>query len=149
MFKRILCPTDLSERSFPALEIAVQIAHQFGSSITMLNVHDDFMNDEEMQMLRVSVNKMKSRFKSSALASKQKMQESLKKLHTEDIQIDYVLREGKPEQRISEYANEQKMDLIVMTTDGRDSLKDFIMGTIAQQVVGGAGCPTLVIPVKK
>lgn len=148
MFQKILCPTDLGERSFPALEKAVQIAHQFGSSITMLNVHDDFMNDEEMQMLRVSVDKIKERFKARAVESKRRMREILEKLHAEDIEIETVLRQGKPEQRIAEYANEKKMDLIVMTTDGRDSLKDFIMGTITHQVVNGAHCPTLVIPLK-
>ena len=44
MFTHILCPTDLKERALPALKKAVQIAHQFNSKITMLNVQDEFMN---------------------------------------------------------------------------------------------------------
>jgi nucleotide-binding universal stress UspA family protein len=148
MFKRILCPTDLGERSFPALEKAVQIAHQFGSRITILNAHDEFMNEEEMQMLRVSVNKMKKRFAETAKESKNKMQESIKELHAEDIDIDYVLREGKPGHCIAEYANDHDINLIVMATDGRDNLMDFVKGTVTEHVINHAHCPTLVIPCK-
>jgi nucleotide-binding universal stress UspA family protein len=54
MFTHILCPTDLKERAFIALKTAVQIAHQFNSRITMLNVHDEFMNQQEREMLRMS-----------------------------------------------------------------------------------------------
>ena len=38
--------TDLKERSDMALKKAVQIAHQFGSKITLLNVHEAFMENE-------------------------------------------------------------------------------------------------------
>ena len=55
MFTHILCPTDLKERAFIALKKAVQIAHQFNARITMLNVHDEFLNKEEREMLRVSL----------------------------------------------------------------------------------------------
>jgi hypothetical protein len=47
MFTHILCPPDLKERALLALKKAVQIAHQFNSKITMLNVHDEFINRSE------------------------------------------------------------------------------------------------------
>ncbi len=148
MFKRILCPTDLGERSFVALEKAVQIAHQFGSKIIMLNIHDEFMDEKERKMLRVSVNEMKGKFSKTARNSKEKMREGIEKLHAEDIEIEYVLREGKPEKTIAEYANGNNIDLIVISTDGRDNIKDFVSGTITEQVINEAKCPTLVIPFK-
>ena len=148
MFKHILCPTDLGKRSFPALKKAVQIAHQFGSRITMLNIHDEFMNEKERQTLRVSVNDMKSKFKKTAEECKKKMRESISSLQAEDIDIEYVLREGKPETHIAQYANGNDIDLIVIATDGRDNLKDFVTGTITEQVINSAKCPTLVIPFK-
>ena len=146
MFKRILCPTDLGERSFTALEKAVQIAHQFNSKIIMLNIHDEFMDEKERQMLRVSVNEIKEKFAKTARESKEKMRDRIKRLHAEDIDIEYVLREGKPEKTIAEYANGHDIDLIVISTDGRDNLKDFVTGTITEHVINEAKCPTLVIP---
>lgn len=43
MFRHVLCPTDLKERAYIVLRNAVQIAHQFNSTITLLNVHPEFI----------------------------------------------------------------------------------------------------------
>ena len=146
MFKHILCPTDLKERSDMALKKAVQIAHQFGSKITLLNVHEEFMDKEEREMLRVSVNKMKEKFSRIALDSKEEMKSVIHRLHAEDIEVDYLLHDGKPETVIVEIAKQLGPDLIVICTDGRDSIMDFVAGTIAEHVINASPCPVLVIP---
>lgn len=149
MFKHILCPTDMKGRAKLALKKAAQIAHQFGAKITMLNVHPEFMDREERTMLRVSVEKMEIKCREIALESKAEMQAIIKKLHAEDITVDYLLREGKPEKVIAEVAREIDADLIVLCTDGRDSLKDFVSGTITENVINSLVCPVLVIPCKQ
>ena len=149
MFKHILCPTDMKGRAKLALKKAVQIAHQFGAKITMLNVHPEFMNREEREMLRVSVEKMEAKCRQIALESKAEMQAIIKKLHAEDIAVEYLLREGKPEKTIAEVAREIEADLIVICTDGRDNLKDFVTGTITENVINSLVCPVLVIPEKQ
>jgi hypothetical protein len=63
MFRHILCPTDLKERAYNSVKKAVQIAHQFNSRITMLNVHKEFMDKHEREMLRVSVEKVKEKYR--------------------------------------------------------------------------------------
>ena len=148
MFTHILCPTDLKERALLALEKAVQIAHQFDSKITMLNVHDEFMNKKEREMLRVSFDTLKDEYAQVAIASREKMRGSIRNLHAEDIQVDYKLRDGKPAKEIVKVAERRGVDLIVMTTDGRDSIKDFVTGTITEHVINHAPCPVLVIPYK-
>ena len=62
MFKKILCATDLNVASSAAVIRAVQLAHQYGSKIIMLNVHEEFLSKEELGMLRVSISSMKSKF---------------------------------------------------------------------------------------
>ena len=149
MFKHILCPTDMKGRAKLALKKAVQIAHQFGAKITLLNVHPEFMDREEREMLRVSVEKMEAKFRQIAIESKAEMQAIIKKLHAEDIVVDYLLREGKPEQAIAAVAADLNVDLIVICTDGRDNLKDFITGTITENVINSLVSPVLVIPCRK
>jgi len=148
MFKHILCPIDLKGkgRAKLALKKAVQIAHQFGAKITVLNIHPEFMQSEERQMLRVSVEKMESKFRKIALESKQEMQAIIAKLLTEDIEVDYLLRQGKPEKTISNVAGELGVDLIVICTDGRDNLKDFVTGTVTENVINSLVSTVLVIP---
>jgi nucleotide-binding universal stress UspA family protein len=148
MFTHILCPTDLKQRALLAVKKAVQIAHQFNSKITMLNVHDEFMNKQEREMLRVSFETLKNKYAQVAVESREQMRGSIHKLHAEDIQVDYMLREGKPARKIVEAAEKLGVDLIVMTTDGRDSIKDFVTGTITEHVINHAPCPVLVIPYK-
>jgi len=149
MFKHILCPTDLKERAFIALKKAVQIAHQFNSKITMLNAHPEFMDQQERQMLRVSFDGLKEKYRRIAVESREEMKAEISKLHAEDIQIDYVLREGKPETIIVEMAEKLGIDLIVICTDGRDNIMDFVTGTITEHVINHASCPVLVIPYQK
>ncbi len=149
MFKHILCPTDMKGRAKLALKKAVQIAHQFGAKITLLNIHPEFMNREEREMLRVSVEKMEAKCRQIALESKAEMQAIIKRLHAEDIEVDYLLRDGKPEQAIAAAAAEIGADLIVICTDGRDNLKDFVTGTITEKVINSLVCPVLVIPCSK
>lgn len=147
MFNHILCPTDLKERAFVALKKAVQLAHQFNSKITLLNVHDEMMNKKEREMLRVSFNKLKDKYRDIALASKAEMKKTIARLHAEDITVDYLLREGKPEKAILDVAQKLDIDLIIICTDGRPHhLRDVFTGTITEYVVNHALCPVLVLP---
>lgn len=145
MFNHILCPTDMKERSDLAIKKAVQIAHQFGSKITLLNIHEEFMDKEEREMLRVSVNKMKEKYRRIAIDSKEEMKAVIHKLHADDIEVDYLLHKGKPEKVIVEVADQLGADLIVICTDGRDNIMDFVTGTITEHVINAATCPVLVI----
>jgi nucleotide-binding universal stress UspA family protein len=149
MFKHILCPTDLKERAELAVKKAVQIAHQFGSKITLLNIHSEFMDESEREMLRVSVNKIKEKYKQIAMTSKEEMKAVINRLHAEDIEVDYLLHKGSPEKTIVEVADKLGIDLIVICTDGRDNIKDFVAGTITEHIINAASCPVLVIPFKK
>ncbi|MGD8366034.1 MAG: universal stress protein [Desulfobacterales bacterium] len=146
MFQHILCPTDLADRSLLALEKAVQLAHQFGAKITLLNIHAEFMNKEEREMLRVSVEKMKKKFAETAIQAREKMKEMIHDLHADDVPLNYMLREGKPSRTIPEVAKEVGADLIVIATDGRDNIADFVAGTITEHVINHSPCPVLVIP---
>ena len=149
MFKHILCPTDLKERADLAVTKAVEIARQFGSKITLLNLHEEFMDQEEREMLRVSVEKMKEKFTRIAVDSKEKMRAVISKLHADDLEVDYLPHKGKPQKTIVEVADKLGVDLIVMCTDGRDNVMDFVTGTITEHVINTAHCPVLVIPYKK
>jgi nucleotide-binding universal stress UspA family protein len=139
----------LKARSDIAAKKAVQIAHQFGSKITLLNIHQEFMDKEERKMLRVSVNEMKEKYRRIAIDSKEEMKAVIHKLHADDVEVDYLLRDGKPEKVIVEVAEQLGTDLIVISTDGRDNVMDFVVGTITEHVINAAPCPVLVVHYKE
>jgi nucleotide-binding universal stress UspA family protein len=52
---------------------------------------------------------------------------------------------GIPYRKIVEVAEEEKADLIVMTTHGRTGLSHLVMGSVAEKIVRTAPCPVLTI----
>ena len=146
MFKKILVALDLSPRSCKALEKAVQFAHLYNSQIILLNVHEEFMNKNEMVMSRVSVNKLQNTFQTISVNAKSKIDHLLHNVHGDDIKTNVVLREGKAGKTIINYSEEIKPDLIVIGSNGKDSLSDYILGTTTSYVVDNSKFPVLVIP---
>ena len=146
MFKNILCPVDMHPRSKMALKKAISIALQFNSKITLLNIHEEFMSKKQMVMSRVSVSALGEEFKKIATEAKNDMKDLVKELEAEDIECEYILRDGKASEIILKLSDQIDADLIVMGTNGKDSLTDFIMGSTAQNVIQRSKCPVLVMP---
>ena len=149
MFKNILCPVDLMPKSKMALRKALTIAHQFNSKVFILNVNEEFSSKKEMVMSRVSVSKLQEEFKTIALKVKDDMKILVKELEAEAIDCDYILRDGDASDIINKLALEEDIDLVVMGTNGRDSIGDFILGSTAERVVKNLKCPVLIIPIEK
>jgi len=146
MFKNILCPIDMRPRSKMALRKAINIAHQFNSKIVLLSIHEEFISKKQMIMSRVSVSALGEEFKKIAMEAKNDMKNLVKELEAEDIECEYLLRDGAPADIIIKLANEIGADLIVMGTNGRDSLSDYIIGSTTQKVLKKSKCPVLVMP---
>ena len=155
MFNHILCATDLSPRSDEALRVAVHMAARYNSKLTVLTVHEEFMDKGEMVMLRVSVEQMQEKFREIALAAKEQMQELVTAVGIDDLQVEYKLHEGKPGEaiisaakEISHLAGDTKALLIILGTNGRDSLVEMLLGSVAEYIVRHSPFPVLVVPQK-
>ena len=152
MFKKIICATDLSPRSDEALHTAIHMATRFGAALMVLNVHEEFMDKDEMVMLRVSVEQMQERFREIAVNARKLMAEQVAATGVDNLDVEYVLREGKGGEAIVRYAQEiagagDKCDtLIVMGTNGKHALLDRLLGSVAQHVIKESPYPVLVVP---
>ena len=146
MFKNILCPIDLKPRSKMALKRAVNIAHQFNSKITLLHINENFKSKEQMTMSRVSVHQLGDEFKRIAIDAKKEMNSLINDLEVDKIDCEFLLRDGKPSDIIVKISETHNIDLIVMGTNGKDSLTDLILGTTTQKVIENTICPVLVMP---
>ena len=148
MFTTILCATDLNPTSNEAIMKAVQLAHQYNSKIIMLNVHEEFITKEEMGMLRVSIETIKSEFEKIALQAKNDMIKVIKNLHAEDIQVEYLIKEGKSNQVICQEAERVAADLIIMGVSDKNIVSNFIFRSTASFVIEHIEIPVLVVPMK-
>jgi nucleotide-binding universal stress UspA family protein len=147
MFNTIICPTDLSKASLTAVKHAVQLCRTFGGKLILLHIREDFMNKDEMVMLRVSPEHMMEHMEKKALEYKKIMEDELIRVGGEDLPHELLIREGKPTKEIVAVSTELGADLIVITTNGRDSLGEKLVGSTAEHIIRYSKIPVLTIRV--
>lgn len=133
----ILHPTDFSDHSRLAFDLACSMARQYGSRLILLHVaaplltvaavpYDAVQAEEHSEeMLRAQLDELRST--------------------AADVSVEYVLERGNPYQVILDVAGKRKSDMIVMGSHGRTGLSRFLMGSVAESVVSKAPCPVIVV----
>jgi nucleotide-binding universal stress UspA family protein len=66
-----------------------------------------------------------------------------------DLKIRNVVDAGQPFGAIIDWAEKERIDLIVMSSHGRSGLSRMLIGSVTDKVLRGASCPALVVPVEK
>ena len=146
MYEHILVAIDLSPRSCNALKHAIKFAHLFNSKITLLNVHEEFLNKTEMIMSRVSVETLQKTFRDISLKAKEEIRHLIEDLDGGDIDIEIKIKDGKACQEIIDFSNKINPSLVIIGANGKDELSDYIIGTTTSYVVDNSKYPVLVIP---
>ena len=139
--KRILCPVDFSDSSEPSLNYAVAIARRFNAKVYIVYVSDmeDFNYDNDTLLEGDSISEASVRGEKANLINR--IPENIRN----EIEIETKILFGIPNEEIVNFADEQKIDMIVMGTHGRTGLKHVLMGSISEKVVGKSTCPVLLI----
>jgi len=141
--KRFLVPIDFSPGAGKAAEEALALATQFGARVWFLHVLDPtplYAYSDEDPI-------------SPALPIPPLMPEDIEEdwefflspLSLGKIPWDKHTEEGRPANKILEYAEAIKADVIVMGTHGRSGLAHMLLGSVAEEVTRAAPCPVLTI----
>jgi nucleotide-binding universal stress UspA family protein len=139
MFKprRILHPTDYSDHSSYALNIAADLARQHGASVLVLHIVSS------LSPSAVSYGEVATELEPEGY--RRRIAEDLRRSvpAPEGIEVEYLVSEGDPVEQIVTVAQEQSCDLIVMGTHGRTGLRHLMIGSVAEGVVRRGPCPVL------
>lgn len=141
-YSKILIPLDGSDLAEEALEAAVPLARAFGAPVLLLGVLDltAGMYDVYSEAFSpVDLRAQLETFLDAALARAQAQAEG------EGLTASRFLRVGVPPEEIADLAQEQGVDLIVMTTHGRKGLSHVLLGSVTERVIRTAPCPVLVV----
>lgn len=142
MYKRILVPLDGSELGEIALPYSEVLAEKLDSEIILLNVRssgEDPDNPEHRAYLSKKAAEVEQNIKkSSELVPQQKI-----KVASAIIGSSGLLTHAAEE--IVDYAEKEKVSLIVMATHGRTGIRRWALGSTADKVVRAAKCPTLLV----
>ena len=136
--EKILVAVDGSAFSDLAVDQAISLGDICNSEIFVISVVD--LYPEQMAVAPALVEKMSEEVRQYLDKAKQKVDQA-------DISCETIVRMGgKPHEFIIEEAKEKEIDLIVMGTHGKSGIKRVLMGSVAQNVIGHAPCPVLVVP---
>jgi nucleotide-binding universal stress UspA family protein len=136
--RTILYPTDFSENSRPALELACALARERGGRLVILHVVPS-----PLTMLggTCAVPPAPEELDLDA----QKCQLAAVQPVGVTIPVERRLMVGDPVEVILKTAEETGCGLIVLGTHGRTGLGRLLMGSVAEQVVRKAVCPVLTV----
>lgn len=143
--KKILVPTDFSQISTEAFPYAEDLANQYGAEIHLVYVIE---KNPPILIIR-------SIDQTSADAA-QKIEDDAKNLLNEfkakfsnNVSVKPVLLYGNDFEEITNYAEKNNFDLIVIATHGRTGVLHTLLGSVAEKVIRYAKCPVLVITPQK
>ena len=144
--KNILLPTDFSNISLSAASYAADIAKQYNAKIHLLYVLEKTPPILAIRSLDLSEDKIIKSLEEEAKKSLENTAGKVKKSSKEeDFELETVLRKGLDYVEINKYAEEKKVDLIVIATHGRTGLLHTLLGSVAEKVIRYAKRPVLVI----
>jgi universal stress protein A len=147
---KILVPTDFSEVANRAVGYGVKLAETNRAKLILLTVIGDLpLTDEEMMMLRVSVNSAKEYNKKQIDAATAKLKKLIRPTVAKKLRVQFMVRDGKPFAEIIRAAKDTNTDLIVMSSHGHGRLAELLLGSTTDRVVQKAPCSVLVVREKQ
>ena len=141
--KKILFPTDGSKTAERAREFAVNIAKATSAEIIVLSVAPtpSTLSGFQPAVAGRFEDELKKEMLVVARAAK-------KKILDEGVKADCKVEAGVPDDKIVELADKEKVDAIVMGTQGVTGLARVFIGSVADRVVRKASCPVILVPAK-
>lgn len=136
----ILFPTDFSQGSYHALPYAADLAKHYNAKLFILHIVHDIFKATDSHIPHVSSDELYREM--SEWANKEIESCCLEEVRgLKDVQK--VVVRGVPYEEIINFAEKEKIDMIVIGTHGRVGLERFIFGSTAERVVRKAPCPVM------
>ena len=140
--KKVVCPTDFSDPSYEGLKAAKEFAEHFSAELILVHVifpgpivpgvaEPGFHIPAALKAMQETAEKTLADLKQRKMLS--------------DISVRTKVISGKPAYEIVNLADEEKADIIVITTHGESGWQKFLFGSVTEKVIRMATCPVLTI----
>ena len=137
--KKILVPTDFSELSEYALEVAANLARNFNAELFLMHSLDLPMHlaTQEQHEIPEVLFYMKMAHK--------KFKELKDKPYLKNLKIHETIEDSSTASAVCEAALKHQVDMIVMGSGGASGIKELIIGSNTEKIVRSSQTPVLVI----
>lgn len=133
---KVLVPTDFSEPSVDAIRTARELV-ETDADLTVIHVLEPIEYTAPASLF--------ADFEPDARTSRATkfLDEFLQRHELTGLAIEVVI--GNPGMKITEFASENGVELIVLPSHGHHGLKRILLGSVAERVLRHAECPVLVL----
>ncbi|MGA2934893.1 MAG: universal stress protein [Methanomicrobiales archaeon] len=138
LFEKILIATDGSEKNQPAVRKGLEIARECGSTLYAIYVIDE--TPFTSAQAEVSTADVYTRLKDEG----ERAIEQVKGI-ADGVKVETRILSGRPAHVITEFALKNKVDLIVVGSQGKSGLERLLLGSIAESIIRMADCMVLVV----
>lgn len=148
MFKTqtVLHPTDFSPESQHAFQYAYELAERRDAELHLLHVATFLGDDPLRSAFDASLNEDEF-YKEVHDEVDEKMRALIETVETSSVPVRRIHSRGAaPAPVITDYAEKQDIDVVVMGTEGRRGVSRLVMGSVAGEVVRNAPCTVLTVP---
>ena len=140
-YLKVLVAVDDSEYSMKAAEYAISIAKQFGSEVIALHVFTSDINSS----LSASFSAEMEKIKKNAQEYFEKIRRIGDKANWDIPLRTELIASSSVAGGITDFAEKEYVDLIVVGTRGNSGFKKLLLGSVAEGVVNHSSCPVMVV----
>jgi nucleotide-binding universal stress UspA family protein len=144
MYKRVVIPLDGSALAEQALPHAIAQAKHFEAELILLQVlaplpRSPLLGEPARGRAQASLN----------TSVREYLERVVARVREHDIPVRVAAVLGSPHVKITEFAEANEADLIVMSTRGQSGFGRWLIGSVADRVVRGANVPMLLVRAQK
>ena len=138
LVERILLPVDFSERSYGAARYVEALADKDTTEISVVHVTTPL--NYELSALDVGGTVL-TELNADRSEDLKRQLDSFAEEELRPFHVRRYLLEGDPAKRLTEFADHQRVSLIVMPTHGYGLFRRFLLGSVTAKVLHDAHCP--------
>lgn len=139
---RILVPVDFSDYSREALRHAHEWAKLYGAQLDLLHVVVEDLHPAFYQGGVTSIYDVEPDLDDKVRA---KLGDFATEVLGSAEGVEAHVRTGSAPSAITEFVDEEKVDLVSLSTHGRTGMERFFLGSVAEKVVRHVSCPVLTV----
>ena len=142
MYKRILVPTDGSERSVKAVEGAARFARPLGATLVVMTVVEPYSYTNLAEYRPESIEQDDERVTAEA---EERLEAARKIAVAAGVEVKTVMvKSFSPAEAIIEQAEKNGCDIIFMASHGRKGIAAVLLGSETQKVLTHSHVPVMV-----
>jgi nucleotide-binding universal stress UspA family protein len=136
--RHILCSTDLSDTSYPAIVYGIALAREFEARLTICHVVDL----PSPSMYGEAYIEPKEYLDRSETYARKRIDEIME---GQNVRWGTTITVGNPADEIAKIAREEHIDVALAATRGHSGLKRVLIGSVTERLIHILPCPLLVV----